>query len=132
MLSQSEVKNTLENIKTWGVEVAIDDFGTGYSGLHYLQSFSIDLLKIDQSFVASIGLDNLRSPVLNAMIDMAGNLNKKLIAEGVETQTQANYLIAHGVTIHQGWLYEKALKIDSLFELLSDHSQFSSVQRKAG
>lgn len=132
VLSQSEVKNTLENIKTWGVEVAIDDFGTGYSGLHYLQSFSIDLLKIDQSFVASIGLDNLQSPVLNAMIDMAGNLNKKLIAEGVETQTQANYLIAHGVTIHQGWLYEKALKIDSLFELLSDHSQFSSVQRKAG
>ncbi|KAF7773943.1 hypothetical protein PCIT_a0294 [Pseudoalteromonas citrea] len=132
VLSQSEVKSILENIKTWGVEVAIDDFGTGYSGLHYLQSFSIDLLKIDQSFVASIGLDNLQSPVLNAMIEMAGNLNKKLIAEGVETQTQANYLIAHGVTIHQGWLYEKAQTIDSLFELLSERSQFSSVQCKAG
>jgi sensor c-di-GMP phosphodiesterase-like protein len=134
ILSQSKVKSTLENIKTWGVEVAIDDFGTGYSGLHYLQSFSIDLLKIDQSFVASIGLDNLQSPVLNAMINMAGNLNKKLIAEGVETRTQANYLLAHGVTIHQGWLYQKAQRIDDLVKLVSDpeHRQFSLVHSKAG
>ncbi|WP_247688554.1 EAL domain-containing protein [Pseudoalteromonas sp. MMG012] len=132
VLSQERVKKILEMIKGWGVEIAIDDFGTGYSGLHYLQSFSIDLLKIDQSFVASIGLDNLQSPVLNAMIDMAGNLNKKLIAEGVETNTQAQYLLAHGVTIHQGWFYAKAQNIARLREIILKQTLAWQTQSKAG
>ncbi|KZX00648.1 signal peptide protein [Pseudoalteromonas luteoviolacea] len=114
VLSEAKIKLILQQLVNTGVEIAVDDFGTGYSGLQYLQSFPIDLLKIDQSFVASIGLDNLQSPVLNAVIEMAAKLNKRLIAEGVETQQQANYLCERGVSIHQGWYYYKALKINEL------------------
>ncbi|MCF6435737.1 EAL domain-containing protein [Pseudoalteromonas sp. MMG022] len=118
VLAQVQVKRTLEQLVAQGIEVAVDDFGTGYSGLQYLQSFPIDLLKIDQSFVASIGLDNLQSPVLNAVIEMATKLNKKLIAEGVETAYQADYLLKQGVEVHQGWLYAKALAIEALIVMV--------------
>ncbi|MEJ6475438.1 EAL domain-containing protein [Pseudoalteromonas piscicida] len=114
VLTQAQTKTVLNELKRAGIEIAIDDFGTGYSGLQYLQSFPIDLLKIDQSFVASIGLDTLQSPVLSAVIDMAEKLDKRLIAEGVETRTQANYLQSRGVNVHQGWLYFKALELPQL------------------
>ncbi len=114
VLTQAQTKTVLTELKRAGIEIAIDDFGTGYSGLQYLQSFPIDLLKIDQSFVASIGLDTLQSPVLSAVIDMAEKLDKKLIAEGVETQAQARYLKSRRVNVHQGWLYFKALELPQL------------------
>ncbi|KZN30755.1 hypothetical protein N474_23830 [Pseudoalteromonas luteoviolacea CPMOR-2] len=114
VLSEAKIKLILKELVDLGIEIAIDDFGTGYSGLQYLQSFPIDLLKIDQSFVASIGLDNLQSPVLNAVIEMAEKLDKKLIAEGVETAQQADYLFDRGVVVHQGWHYYKALNISEL------------------
>ncbi len=117
VLSQAQIHSVLQSLVNSGVEIAIDDFGTGYSGLHYLQSFPIDLLKIDQTFVASIGMDNLQSPVLNAMIEMAAKLNKKLIAEGVETAHQAEYLSRQGVCVHQGWYYYKAMPIQKLKEV---------------
>ncbi|QTL34704.1 EAL domain-containing protein [Pseudoalteromonas viridis] len=117
VLSQAQIHSVLQSLVEQGVEIAIDDFGTGYSGLHYLQSFPIDLLKIDQTFVASIGMDNLQSPVLNAVIEMANKLDKKLIAEGVETAHQAEYLSRQGVTIHQGWYYYKAMPIHELKQI---------------
>lgn len=110
VLNEAESRQQLLLLSEQGIEIAIDDFGTGYSGLQYLQQFPIDLLKIDQSFVASIGLANLQAPVLDAIIDMANKLGKKLIAEGVETATQQHYLTEKGVYIHQGWLYSKPLK----------------------
>ncbi|MCF2857143.1 cyclic diguanylate phosphodiesterase [Pseudoalteromonas sp. SMS1] len=118
VLSEAKIKLILKELVDMGIEIAIDDFGTGYSGLQYLQSFPIDLLKIDQSFVASIGLDNLQSPVLNAVIEMAEKLDKKLIAEGVETAQQAHYLLERGVSVHQGWHYYKALNINDLKRVL--------------
>lgn len=111
VLNEVESRRHLHDLSAAGIEIAIDDFGTGYSGLHYLQQFPIDLLKIDQSFVASIGKENLQAPVLDAIIDMAKKLNKRLIAEGVETSEQSQYLAEQGVTIHQGWYYSKALSI---------------------
>lgn len=125
VLSQHQVQQTLEQLVHQGIEVAVDDFGTGYCGLQYLQSFPIDLLKIDQSFVASIGLDNLQSPVLNAVIEMANKLDKKLIAEGVETPHQAAYLVSKGVTVHQGWCYYKALKINALKKITHTNTALS-------
>ncbi|WP_440053329.1 EAL domain-containing protein [Pseudoalteromonas sp. T1lg65] len=116
VLTQSQTKVVLTELGRAGIEIAIDDFGTGYSGLQYLQSFPIDLLKIDQSFVASIGMDTLQSPVLSAVIEMANRLDKRLIAEGVETKSQAAYLTELGVFVHQGWLYHKAMKIDALIK----------------
>ena len=123
MLTQGQIKTVLNELKRAGIEIAIDDFGTGYSGLQYLQSLPIDLLKIDQSFVASIGLDTLQSPVLSAVIDMAEKLDKKLIAEGVETMAQAEYLRHRGVTVHQGWLYHRALTLEGLLSTLAEKNK---------
>ncbi|MFC3031273.1 EAL domain-containing protein [Pseudoalteromonas fenneropenaei] len=119
VLQGAELQHHLQTLSDAGVEIAIDDFGTGYSGLQYLQQFPIDLLKIDQSFVASIGTKNLQTPVLDAVIEMADKLGKKLIAEGVETSVQQRYLSRQGVNVQQGWLYAKPLRSDLFLDMLS-------------
>lgn len=77
--------------------IAIDDFGTGHSSLGYLRNFNVDYLKIDQSFVAMIGADALSRHILDSIIELSGKLDLGIVAEGVETQEQCDYLAAQGV-----------------------------------
>lgn len=92
-----------------GFAVAIDDFGTGYSSLAYLQNLPIDALKIDKSFIDTIGGDTVTSSVTSHIIAMAQALKLAIIAEGIETVQQADYLRARGVDYGQGWLFSRAL-----------------------
>ncbi|WP_024557405.1 EAL domain-containing protein [Franconibacter pulveris 1160] len=95
----------IERLREAGHKVYIDDFGTGYSSLSYLQDLPVDILKIDKSFVDALEYKQVTPHI----IEMAKSLRLEMVAEGVETESQADWLRLHGVQYGQGWLYSKAL-----------------------
>lgn len=103
-----------------GVMIAIDDFGTGHSSLGYLRNFNVDYLKIDQSFVAMVGADALSRHILDSIIELCGKLGLGIVAEGVETPEQCEYLAAQGVDFLQGYLFAKPLPCAEFIEVLGD------------
>jgi len=94
----------LKALKTLGIRIALDDFGTGYSSLSYLQSFPLDRIKIDRSFVASLGRTDRSLAIVRAVIGLAHGLALPVLAEGVETGEQLATLIAEGCDEMQGYL----------------------------
>jgi len=108
----------LEMIAGMGVKIALDDFGTGYSSLSYLQKFPIKTLKIDQSFVRGLPADASNVSIVTAICAMAQGLNMKLVAEGVETHEQLNFLRALQCNEAQGFLFSKALSGDEITGIL--------------
>ncbi len=104
-----------------GVLIAIDDFGTGHSSLGYLRNFNVDYLKIDQSFVAMIGADALSRHILDSIIELSGKLDLGIVAEGVETAEQCEYLVAQGVDFLQGYLFGRPLPCDEFIKSLASH-----------
>ncbi|MFA9458877.1 EAL domain-containing protein [Halalkalibacter sp. AB-rgal2] len=98
----------LKELKKLGVKIAIDDFGTGFSSLNYLKRFPIDHLKVDQSFVKDIQVDDDRD-IITTIIALGHNLKMKVIAEGVETKEQVAFLKKSKCDILQGYYYSKPL-----------------------
>jgi diguanylate cyclase (GGDEF)-like protein/PAS domain S-box-containing protein len=108
----------LNKLGQLGVSVAIDDFGTGYSSLAYLHRFPVHTIKIDQSFVKEIHDELGHYPVVLAIISIARGLGLNLIAEGVETESQARYLRANGCMTMQGYLYHRPMPLPRFMDVL--------------
>jgi sensor c-di-GMP phosphodiesterase-like protein len=99
----------LEAYRAAGHRIFIDDFGTGYSSLSYLQELPVDGIKIDRSFIRTLANGEEMNKIVPHIIEMARSLDLAIVAEGVETEAQADYLREHGVHYAQGWLYAKAM-----------------------
>ena len=109
-------RSTLAELQRRGHRTVIDDFGTGYSSLGYLKDLPIDTLKIDKAFVETVGTAAPTSNVTGHIIAMARELNLSLVAEGVETEAQASFLLERQVQLAQGWLFARALPVDAFLD----------------
>jgi len=119
VMEKDVATRVLHEIRTLGIRVAIDDFGTGYANLAYLHNFEVDAIKIDKSFVDTIGTEAVTAHVALLIIEMARTLSLDLIAEGIEHAHQAEYLRANGVQYGQGWLFARPMRADALRAALS-------------
>lgn len=108
----------LHQLKELGVNLSMDDFGTGYSSLSYLHQFPLDVLKIDRSFVMDIGKEGGTGAIAKAVIAMAHSMNLEVIAEGVETEVQYDFLENHGCQMIQGYLISKPVPAEQFEKLL--------------
>ena len=120
---------TLSYLKDTGITLAIDDFGTGYSSLSYLKRFPLDELKIDQSFVKDLEASNDDAAICAAIIAMAHQLSLTVIAEGVETEKQVEFLRSNECDQVQGYLFGKpvpALDFENLFHARHSEEDWSN------
>jgi EAL domain-containing protein (putative c-di-GMP-specific phosphodiesterase class I) len=104
----------LNRLKQIGFGLSLDDFGTGYSSFQYLRDFPIDKLKIDQTFVRHMVVDSSDASIVRAIMTIAKSLNLKVIAEGVETQAQLEFLRGEGCLVGQGHLFSRPVAADEL------------------
>jgi diguanylate cyclase (GGDEF)-like protein len=113
------IADLLHRIKSLGVSLSLDDFGTGYCSLSYLKHFPIDTLKIDRTFIRDVAWDNDSAAIVSAIIAMGSGMNKQVLAEGVESMEQANFLSSAGCPQMQGFLFGKAVPAREFEERIS-------------
>jgi PAS domain S-box-containing protein len=123
----------LSELKALGVRLDIDDFGTGYSSLSRLQRFAVDTLKIDRAFISRMDADLETREIVRIIVLLAHGLGLKVVAEGVETQTQADMLKDMGCEMAQGYLYSKPVPVEAIDQLLKNTraASVSPVRLKA-
>ena len=107
MTDPTQASALLRELRDVGVRIAIDDFGTGYSSLTYLHEFPLNALKIDKNFVQSVESNDRGGPISKMIIGLGQNLGLEVIAEGVETEAQLEYMRKHGCDVAQGYLYAR-------------------------
>ncbi len=117
-----ELIEKMQRLKTRGISFSLDDFGTGYSSLSYLKRLPLDQLKIDQSFVRDVLTDSNDAAIAQTIVALANSLGLEVIAEGVETQEQRQFLAASGCLSYQGYLFSKPLPEDA-FERFAQQQQ---------
>ena len=113
------VLETLAQLRHWGVEISIDDFGTGYSSLSYLKQLPVDTLKIDRAFIKDMKSDDDNFKIVEAIVQLAQALKLEVVAEGIETEWQAQQLVNLGCTYGQGYWFAPPLDSETAWGLLN-------------
>jgi len=124
-----EAISIMQSLGDRGIKISIDDFGTGYSSLSYLKKFPIDILKVDRSFISDIENSSDDAPIVTSIISMAQNLNLWVVAEGVETNAQLEFLRRHGCNMVQGYFYSRPLPADEYIAWLQAWQEQSVDQK---
>ena len=121
------VLGVIKKLKKIGIRLSIDDFGTGYSSLTYLKRFAVDKLKVDQSFVRNMTVDPDDAAIVHSVIQLGHSLKLKIVAEGVETRDQAEYLLHEGCDQVQGYLYSHPVPADEITKFLKETELLSKT-----
>jgi sensor c-di-GMP phosphodiesterase-like protein len=131
LLDPVVARETTGVLRRNGFAIAIDDFGTGYSSLSYLETLELDYLKIDRSFIEAIGTGAPTSQVVEHIIRIARDLGLSMIAEGVESDAQAEFLRQRGVQFAQGWLFGKPMSFEDLLRHMDQAEQAALAPARA-
>ena len=130
MSGHSFIDDALKSLSDLGIRLAMDDFGTGYSSLSYLRRYSFDALKIDRSFVRDITLSSANRELVNAIIAMAHALGLEIVAEGVESRAQLDYLAKRNCEYAQGYLFNKPIPSSEISNMLQNQNSRTQVKFK--
>ncbi|SFD67113.1 putative bifunctional diguanylate cyclase/phosphodiesterase [Massilia yuzhufengensis] len=120
------IQQRLHELKALGIQLALDDFGTGYSSLSSLHLLPVDTVKIDRSFVSQADTSHHHRVLIEATVKVAQSLGMKTVAEGIETQSQADVVRAQGCAKGQGYFYSRPLPSDGLLEWLASHEEVAA------
>ncbi len=123
---ENTIIHLLQNLRSRGIRLSIDDFGTGYSALSYLRRFQVDILKIDQSFISDVSVEPNNAILVQAIIAMAHGLRLQVIAEGIEQQSQCDFLKANGCDIGQGYLFGYPQPVEEINAFIQKQFKSSS------
>ena len=115
-----DIVERINTLRQLGIKFSVDDFGTGYSSLHYLQSLPLNTIKIDRSFVNRIGDGDQNIVLVDTIIMMARNLGLEVIAEGVETAQELDYLDMKGCRLYQGFYFCEPVEVKTFTTMLRD------------
>jgi EAL domain-containing protein (putative c-di-GMP-specific phosphodiesterase class I) len=114
-----------------GFSIALDDFGSGYSSLTYLRTLPIDILKIDRTFTKNIGLDDKQDMILEAIINLADELDLKLVIEGIENVEQRDFLLKNKCLYGQGYFFGYPTELKNVYTLVTSDFKEANSKNKS-
>jgi diguanylate cyclase (GGDEF)-like protein/PAS domain S-box-containing protein len=130
--SIARIGQALEALRAMGCSLAMDDFGTGYASLSHLTSFPVDRIKVDKGFTRAIDSETDRGLIARTLIQLGRGLGLEVIAEGVETPSQRAFLLAHGCTAIQGYLFARPMMAEEALPWLKRHQSLAGRRRPPG
>ena len=131
VFAEEDARLALRNLAALGVRIALDDFGTGYSSLNYLRQHPVDAIKIDRSFMSEVPDNYQATTLLATIIDMAHALGKQVVAEGVETLPQLDFLRQRGCDVAQGFVLARPLNAADVTERLAQRGGSTALLQRA-